>query len=127
MRKLGQAVLDILNPAAAGDRVRSRRVRFPESGLVDPVSFLFQSLGKAECLEHFHCPAGDTIRLAKLQGAGFLLHDTGSDVRECRKLSGKRKAGGTATDNEDIGTGIATVSSDNEFEWNGCCLLGLYC
>jgi hypothetical protein len=102
MRKLGEAVLDILDPAAAGDRLRPRRIRFPEGGFVDPVGFLFNPVGKTEGLEHLHGAAGNAVGLAELKRTRFLVDDPGGDLRKSAKLRRQRQPGRSAADDQDV-------------------------
>ena len=75
VRELGQAVFDVLHPAATDDLCAFSDVRLPERRLVNPIGFFHHSLAETERLEHLHRAAGDAVGLAKQQRTGFLLDD----------------------------------------------------
>ena len=100
--KLGQAVFDILNPAAADDVARCGVVRLPERRLVDPIALLQHAIAEAEGLEHLHRAAGDAVGLAEKQRPGLLLDDPGLDVGKGGHLRRQRQPGRPAADDQDI-------------------------
>ena len=102
MRKFGQPVFDILNPAGAHDPAPVGIVRLPERRLVDPVGLLHDALAETEGLEHLHRAAGDAVGLTEQQRAGFLLDDPGLDVGKGGQLRRQRQAGRSAADDQDI-------------------------
>ena len=82
VRELRQAVLGVLDPAAAHDGLRSLVIRLPESRLIDPVRLLEDTFTETERLEHLHRAACDAVGLTELEATGLLLHDSGRDVGE---------------------------------------------
>jgi hypothetical protein len=102
VRHLGQAILGILDPAAAGDPRPVIRIGFPEHRLVDPIRFPQQAIGEAERLEHLDRPAGDAVGLAELERPRLPLDDPRPDFRKCSELGGEDEPRGTAADDEDV-------------------------
>ena len=102
VRELGQAVFDVLHPAATDDICAFSDVRLPERRLVNPIGFFHHPLAETERLEHLHRAAGNAVGLAKQQRTGFLLDDPGLDVGKRRKLCGQRKPRRSAADDQDI-------------------------
>jgi hypothetical protein len=54
MRELRQAILDVLDPAAADDVPRLLLIGLPECRLIDPASLFHDALAEAEGMEHFY-------------------------------------------------------------------------
>ena len=102
VRELGQPVFGVLDPGAADDIASPRIIRLPERRLVDPIGLFQHPLAEAERLEHLHRPAGDAVRLAEQQRAGFLFDDAGPDVGKGGQLRRQRQARGPAADDQDI-------------------------
>ncbi len=102
VRKLRQAVLDVLDPAAADDVRGLPDIRLPERRLVDPACFLQHALAEAEGMEHLHRAASDAVGLAAQHAARLLLDDAGLDVGKRRQLRGKRQPCRAAADDQDI-------------------------
>ncbi len=102
MRKFGQVVFDVLNPAAAGDVLTLLLVGFPERRFIDPVRFLQHAFAETKGLEHLHRPAGDAVGLAEAKRTILLLDDTGLDVGKGRQLRSQRQARRPAADDQDV-------------------------
>lgn len=102
VREFRQPILDVLNPAAAGDLLRRQLIRLPERRFVDPIGLLQHPLAEAIGVEHLYRAAGDAVGLADQQPARLLLDDAGLDVRKLRKLGGQRQTGRSAADDENI-------------------------
>ncbi len=102
MREFGEPILDVLDTAAAGDRLRPDCVRLPEHRLVDPVALLQHPFREAEGVEHLDGAAGDAVSLAAEQGPRLLFDNAGLDVGKGGQLGRQRQAGRPAADDEDI-------------------------
>ena len=102
MGEFREAILGVLNAAAAHDLGAILVVRLPERRLVDPIGFSLNALGEPECLEHFHRAAGDAVRLAEPEAPRFLLDDSGRDLGERRELRCERQTRGPAADDQDV-------------------------
>jgi hypothetical protein len=53
-------------------------------------------------MKHFHCAAGDAIRLPKQHSSRLLFYDTRPDLRESRQLRGKSETRRPAAYDEDV-------------------------
>ncbi len=100
VRELGEAVLGILDAAAADDRAIA--TGFPERGFVHPVGLAQHPLAEAECLEHLHRAARDTVGLTNQKRTGFLVDDARPDRRERGELGGERQAGRSTPDDQHV-------------------------
>ena len=93
MRHFGTVVGDILDPSDPVDMVRIGRVWHPKCGLVNPVGFAFDLVGKTKGLEHFHGPGVDAIGLAFDDIARHALHNHGVNVWKLGQLCGQAQSG----------------------------------
>ena len=110
VRHFGEAILHVLDAAAADDLGAVRLVRLPERRLVDEIGLPQHAVGDAEGLEHLHRTAGDAVGLTKLDRPGFLVDDRNRDVGKGGELRRQRQAGRPAADDQDVdglGQGVA--------------------
>ncbi len=102
VRHFGEAVLHVLDAAAADDLGAVRLVRLPERRLVDEIGLPQDAVGDAEGLEHLHRTAGDAVGLTKLDRSGLLVDDRNRDVGKGGELRRQRQAGRPAADDQDV-------------------------
>ena len=102
VRKLRQAVLDVLDLAAARDLRGIARIRLPERRFVDPVRLARELFAEAEGLRHLHGSTGDAVGLPDEQRAVLQVSDGEADVRKRGELRGQHQAGGAASDDEHV-------------------------
>jgi len=102
VRKLRQAIFDVLDPAAADDVRGLPVIRLPERRLIDPAGLLQHALAEAEGMEHLRRAAGDAVSLAELHPARLLLDDAGLDIGKRGQLRRKRQPCRSAAEDQDI-------------------------
>ena len=77
-------------------------VGHPKRGLVDPVGFALDLVGKTKSLEHFHRAGVDAVGLALDDVVGHALGDQGVDLWKLRQLGSQTQARRACTRNQDI-------------------------
>ena len=102
VRHLRAVVGHVLHPAHALDVLWLLGVRHPEGGLVDPVGFALDLVGKAEGLEHFHGARVDAVGLALDDVAGHSLNNHGLDLGELRQLRRQAQTGRAGAGNQHV-------------------------
>ena len=102
MRHFRAVVSHVLHTAHAFDVLRVCRVGHPKRGLVDPIGFALDLVGKPKCLKHFHCAGVDSVCLALDDVAGHALGDHHFYLWELRQLRSQAKACRACTRNQHI-------------------------
>ena len=102
VRHLRAVICHVLHPPNAVNVVGVLGVWHPEGGLVHPIGFALDLVGKPKSLEHLHGAGVDAIGLALDDVAGHALDDHGLDLRELRQLRGQAQAGRPCTGDQHI-------------------------
>ena len=92
----------VLHPSNPLDVLGVLGIRHPEGGLIDPVSFALDLVGKAKGLEHFHGARVDAVGFALDDVGGHALDDHRLDFGKLRQLRGQTQTRRPGASNQHI-------------------------